>query len=120
MALGLNAMFVVIGGFGLLMGWVLKAEVSGFLTATWVAMSFEEWRNIGILATLILVASVGTAVAYQAAPASTVGTFDFAYVGFALIWGGLFFDERPDNIALFGIALIVVAGVLAVRRPKAH
>ncbi|MEO1106635.1 MAG: DMT family transporter [Pseudomonadota bacterium] len=120
LALGLNAMFVVIGGFGLLMGWVLKAEVSGFLTATWVAMSFEEWRNIGILATLILVASVGTAVAYQAAPASTVGTFDFAYVGFALIWGGLFFDERPDNIALFGIALIVVAGVLAVRRPKAH
>jgi len=71
-----------------------------------------------ILAALILVASVGTAVAYQAAPASTVGTFDFAYVGFALIWGALFFEERPDNIALLGIALLVIAGVLAVRRPK--
>ena len=69
-----------------------------------------------MLAGLILVASVGTAVAYQAAPASTVGTFDFAYVGFALIWGALFFAERPDTVALAGIFLIVVAGVLAVRR----
>ena len=65
-------------------------------------------------------ASVGTAVAYQSAPASTVGTFDFAYVGFALIWGAVFFAERPDAIALVGIALIVVAGLLAVRRPNAQ
>lgn len=120
LALGLNAAFVLVGGAGLLVGSVFEADAPGFLTTTWTEMSSEGWRNIGILALLILVASFGTAVAYQAAPASIVGTFDFAYVGFALIWGVLFFDERPDTIAVVGIATIVAAGVLAIRRPKTH
>lgn len=117
LALGLNATFIVVGLAGLLVGWILPIEVAGFLSPDWIGMGLEDWRTTAILAGLILVASVGTAVAYQAAPASTVGTFDFAYVGFALIWGALFFGERPDNMALAGIALIVVAGVLALRRP---
>lgn len=118
LALGLNATFILFGVAGLAVGALLGVETAGFLTTTWVVMSFEEWRNIAILAALILIASVGTAVAYQSAPASTIGTFDFAYVGFALIWGAVFFDERPDTVAVTGIALIVVAGVFAVRRPK--
>ena len=118
LALGLNATFILFGSAGLALGALLGLDNAGFLTTSWVTMSPEEWRNIAILAALILVASVGTAVAYQSAPASTVGTFDFAYVGFALIWGAVFFDERPDAVAVTGIALIVVAGVLAVRRPK--
>jgi hypothetical protein len=44
------------------------------------------------------------------------GRFDFAYVGFAALWGILFFDEVPDAVTLGGMALIVVAGLLAVRR----
>lgn len=118
LALGLNATFILLGAAGLVFGALLGLETTRFLTISWVAMSIEEWRNMSILAVLILVASVGTAVAYQSAPASTVGTFDFAYVGFALIWGTVFFDERPDAGAMTGIALIVIAGVLAVRRPK--
>ncbi len=117
LALGLNAMFVIAGTSGLLTGWILPVSLPGFLSAEWAVMGMEEWRYTAILAGLILVASVGTAIAYQAAPAATVGTFDFAYVGFALIWGVLFFGEHPDNIALSGIVLIVVAGVLAVRQP---
>lgn len=116
LALGLNATFIFVGLAGLVIGWTLSIEASGFLSPEWTSMGAAEWRTTAILASLILVASVGTAVAYQAAPASTVGTFDFAYVGFALIWGALFFAERPDNVALVGIILIVVAGVLAVRR----
>lgn len=116
LALGLNATFVAIGVIGLLVGWIVPFETSAFLSPNWTVMGPNEWLTTVILASLILVASVGTAVAYQAAPASTVGTFDFAYVGFALIWGALFFSERPDNVALAGIALIVIAGVLAVRR----
>lgn len=120
LALGLNATFVIVGVIGLLVGQFLHLDATGFLTTNWAAMGYEEWQSTAILAGLILVASVGTAVAYQSAPASTVGTFDFAYVGFALIWGAVFFAERPDAIALVGIALIVVAGLLAVRRPNAQ
>ena len=116
LALGLNATFIVVGFAGLFVGWVVPIELTGFLSPNWTAMGPAEWRTTAILACIILVASVGTAVAYQVAPASTIGTFDFAYVGFALIWGALFFAERPDNMALTGIALIVVAGILAVKR----
>ena len=118
LALGLNAMFVLVGGTGLILGPVLLSDATGFLSPAWTPMDGAAWGTTAILAALILIASVGTAVAYQAAPASTVGTFDFAYVGFALIWGAVFFAERPDAVALAGIALIVAAGVLAVRRPK--
>lgn len=116
LALALNATFVFVGVMGLLVGWIFPVETTGFLSPVWTTMGSTEWRTTAILAGLILVASVGTAIAYQAAPASTVGTFDFAYVGFALIWGALFFSERPDNVALAGIGLVVIAGVLAVRR----
>lgn len=116
LAIGLNVTFVVVGFGGLLVGLVLPFEMSGFLSLDWVDMQSEDWWTTGILAALSLLASIGTAVAYQAAPASTVGTFDFAYVGFALVWGVVFFAERPDTVALVGIALIVIAGVLAVRR----
>lgn len=117
LALVLNATFICFGAIGLALGALSGIETTGFLATSWTTMSSEAWRDVAILAALILVASVGTAVAYQAAPASTIGTFDFAYVGFALVWGAVFFDERPDAVALIGIALIVIAGVLAVRRP---
>ena len=47
---------------------------------------------------------------------SIVGTFDFAYVGFAVLWGAVFFSEAPDLITMAGIVLIVLAGLLATRR----
>ncbi|WP_417279100.1 DMT family transporter [Celeribacter sp.] len=118
LALGLNAAFILVGGAGLWIGSGMTEEIPGFLTPKWQEMTGTQWRNLVLLAGLLLVASVGTAVAYQAASASTVGTFDFAYVGFAVIWGVVIFDERPQGAALAGIALIVVAGVLAVQRPK--
>lgn len=116
LALGLNAVFVALGLAGLVAGALAPGASDGFLSADWAPMGGEEWRAIALLAALIIVASVGTALAYQSAPASTVGTFDFAYVGFALVWGALFFAERPDAPALIGIALVIVAGVMAVRR----
>ena len=116
LAIGLNLMFVVTGLAGLAFGSLTGIDGSGFITTNWTPMGAIEWRSVAILAGLILVASVGTAIAYQNAPASTVGTFDFAYVGFAVIWGAAFFNERPDAIGVSGIALIVVAGILAVQR----
>ncbi|MEM6614943.1 MAG: DMT family transporter [Pseudomonadota bacterium] len=116
LALGLNLAFILAGGAGFLIGGLAPELLTGFLSPNFVPLGSEEWRSIGILAALLIVASVGTAIAYQVAPASTVGTFDFAYVGFALIWGFIFFSETPDAFGLVGIALIVAAGILAVRR----
>jgi len=45
-----------------------------------------------------------------------VATYDFSYLAFAAVWGFLFFSEVPDLITGGGMALIVAAGLLAVRR----
>ena len=69
-----------------------------------------------LLAAAILIGSVGAAIAYQNGPPAVVGVFDFAYVGFAVIWGAVFFAEIPDGITLAGMALIVFAGILSLRQ----
>jgi drug/metabolite transporter (DMT)-like permease len=69
-----------------------------------------------MLAVATLIGSIGAAVAYQSGPPAIVAAFDFAYVGFATVWGVLFFAEVLDPITIVGMLLIVASGILAVRR----
>lgn len=88
----------------------------GFLLGPWAAMGFGEWVAMALLACAILVGSVGAAIAYQNAPPAVIGTFDFGYVAFALVWGLVFFAEVPDIWSLIGMGLIVIAGVMVLRQ----
>ncbi len=114
----LNLTFIAVGLAGALLSGLLidVSASSSFLSASWTPMGGSELIAIVLLAVAILTASIGTAIAYQAGPSSVVATFDFAYVGFAVIWGFVFFAEAPDAVSLSGIALIVLAGVIAVRK----
>lgn len=117
LALALHVMFILVGLAGLAIFTLVPPEASdGFLTASWQALTPAEWQTLALLALSILIASIGTAVAYQKAPSSIIGTYEFAYVGFAVLWGVLFFAERPDGLTLAGLALIVVAGMLTIRK----
>jgi len=117
LALSLNLSFIIVGcivSFGIAL---LPNEFrQGFLLAPWEAMDASRWYSMGLLAIAILIGSIGAAFAYQNAPPSIIGVFDFSYVGFAVLWGLVFFSELPDILSLFGIALIVVAGMVSVRR----
>ncbi|MGI9514612.1 MAG: DMT family transporter [Anderseniella sp.] len=114
----LNITFIAVGVLATFSGSFLKSLgiSSPFLSSTWATMGNPEILAVMLLGVAILVASIGTAVAYQNGPSSVVATFDFAYVGFAVIWGLLFFQEWPDTLAVAGIMVITVAGVIAVRR----
>lgn len=117
MVLGLHLAFILAGAVGLLvLALVPGLAGDSFLSDTWHSLTVPEWQIMVLLALSILIASVGTAIAYQKAPTSIIGTFEFAYVGFAVLWGILFFAELPDLITLAGLALIVLAGVLTVRK----
>ena len=114
----LNVAFILVGVVATL---VLRGGESGsdamaFLSPTWASVSRTELLAIAVLAVTILVGSVGAAIAYQLGASSVVATFDFAYVGFATVWGMVFFSEFPDALAVGGMVLIVVAGVAAVRQ----
>jgi drug/metabolite transporter (DMT)-like permease len=121
LSLSLNIAFVSIG----LLATVLialsgapagEAAASPFLFASWSAMGATQWLGMGLLVAAIIIGSVGAAFAYQVGRPATVATFDFAYVGFATVWGMIFFAESPDSVTIAGMLLIVSAGILAVRR----
>jgi len=113
----LNLTFILVGlaATGLLsIG--SDAFESTFLSPHWITPGRGELLAIAMLAVAILVGSIGTAIAYQLGKSSVVATFDFTYVGFAVIFGYLLFGDLPDLITLTGIVMIVVSGVLAVRQ----
>jgi len=117
LSLALNVAFVVVGagasGMILLTG---ATDEASFLLGPWTAMEGREWMTMVVLAAAVIIGSVGAALAYQVGPPAIVATFDFAYVGFAAIWGFVFFTEVPDAVTLAGMVLIVVAGLLVTRR----
>ena len=117
LSIALNAAFVVVGASATLAILSFAPEGrGGFLAAPWAPMAAADWFAMGLLAAAILIGSVGTAIAYQNGPPSIIGTFDFAYVGFALVWGLIIFGEVPDMLSLAGMGLIVIAGILSLRQ----
>ncbi|MEL6377142.1 MAG: EamA/RhaT family transporter, partial [Pseudomonadota bacterium] len=81
-----------------------------------MSMGFSEWLAMSLLAVAILIGSLGAAFAYQRASPAILGTVEFAYVGFAVIWGIVFFAEVPDVLTLTGIAMITIAGAMSLRQ----
>ena len=101
----------------LLVGLELSPEVAqkqDFLLGAWSALGLTELTALAVLVVAIIIGSVGAAYAYQNGRPSTIATFDFAYVGFAMMWGILVFGEEPTVRGVAGVSLIVVAGILAV------
>ncbi|RLQ88274.1 DMT family transporter [Notoacmeibacter ruber] len=117
LSVALNIAFIGVGALAsLLIGAFVTGERDGFLLAAWAKMGSSEWVSMGLLAVSIIIGSVGAAIAYQIAPPSIIGSFDFAYVGFAVLWSAVFFYEWPDMLTLFGMALIVIAGIMSLRQ----
>ncbi|WP_192363453.1 DMT family transporter [Mesorhizobium mediterraneum] len=117
LSLALNIGFVIVGA--LAAGFIMLLPDSvrqGFLLASWAAMGRAEWISMGLLAAAILIGSIGAAIAYQNGPPAMIGAFDFAYVGFAVVWGVVFFAEVPDLTSTLGMTLIVGAGILSLRQ----
>lgn len=117
LALWLNISFVLAGlaATGIIYGMALH-DRAGFLLSPWTAMNGWQWGVMAVMAASVLIGSVGNAIAYQNGPPSIVGTFDFAYVGFTVLWGFLLFQEVPDVLKVAGMSMIVIAGMIALRR----
>jgi drug/metabolite transporter (DMT)-like permease len=121
LALSVNVAFISIGLLATLLVAIVGGPVDGspgssFISGEWAPMGPREWAYMAFLAAASIIASVGVAIAYQVGPPATIATFDFAYVGMAGLWGILIFAEVPSGATITGIALIVAAGILAVRR----
>lgn len=117
LSLALNVGFIIAGGIAACLIWQLPSDMrEGFLLSEWTPMGWTEWVSMGLLAASILIGSIGAAIAYQNGPPAMIGAFDFAYVGFAVLWGIVFFNETPDLIASIGMIMIVGGGILSLRQ----
>ena len=120
MAFYQNAVFFLgAGGVALLLhqlGGVSATHPSlSFLVRPWVWPTPTDGALIGVCG---LVASAGIMLltnAYRVARASTVTSFEYTGILWAPLWGFLFFSEVPRASTVAGAAVIVVAGLLALR-----
>lgn len=86
-----------------------------FLVRPWVWPSLADG---GLIALCGMVAAVGTmflTAAYRVAQSSTVTPFEYTGILWAPLWGFLFFSEVPKFSTFVGAAIILVAGLIAMR-----
>lgn len=75
----------------------------------------DDWPwliGIGVTATL---AQLALTRAYHRGRTLTVGALAYTTVGFSAIYGVVLFDEQLPTLAWAGMAVVAVAGILAVR-----
>ena len=120
MAFYQNAFFFIGAGLVALvlhqLGVVSAAHPSvEFLVRPWVMPTFTDGL---LIATCGVVASAGMLFltnAYRVARASTVTAFEYTGILWAPLWGFLFFSEVPRATTVAGAAIIILAGLLALR-----
>lgn len=122
LALGLNIGLLAAGLLATLGLWLIRPDTASvaehpYLFGPWAAMGRSEWALTALLALLMVAFGTGVAMAYQIAPAPLIGTFDYTYVLFAVVWSYALFAERPDAVAVAGLVLIAAAGILVAGRP---
>ena len=110
--------YTIVGAAMLLfLPWLaLPIETNPFLLSGWRAPHATDWVVMALLAVVMLVGLTCGAMAYQRAPPPIIAAFDFSYLPFAALWSIVFFSEFPDAVTLFGMLLITVGGMLALRR----
>ncbi|MGO2241590.1 MAG: DMT family transporter [Halomonas sp.] len=122
LTLGLNLAFLAAGAFFSVLVAASKtgqlAETAPFLFANWQPLDASALTIIGVYALLLIIVNTGVARAYQIAPSALIGTFDYAYLIFASVWGYLLFSEVPDGLTWLGMGMILMAGLMVLRQPR--
>jgi drug/metabolite transporter (DMT)-like permease len=116
---GFFGMLGVMGLAGMSVLWAVPIPVpegaGGFVQrgAVWPSGSFLWWTFVQAAGSLL---GVGMAVkAYQIAEASKVSVFEYAILPASAAWGFVLWGETLGWIAVAGMALIALAGVLIAR-----
>ena len=86
-----------------------------FLTRGWQDMPL---RDLLLFMACGVIASIGLSLltyAYRVAPSSSVAPFEYSFIIWGVLWGWLFWEQLPTELAWAGIGLLIGAGLLVVR-----
>ena len=84
------------------------------LTARILALTEGETDAVALMATVGALSGIGQYLlieAFQKVPASSLAPFNYFHLLLAVVFSVLVFGQRPDAIALLGIAVIGCAGL---------
>ncbi len=121
LALSLNVVMCLAGGvisvvlfFGLAPAHF--AESNPYIFGGWTNVEASDWLVLALLAGFTVSIGMMLAAAYQIAPPATIATFEYSYLVFVALWDIIFFNAPPTVTAMAGMAMIVVAGLLVLRK----
>jgi drug/metabolite transporter (DMT)-like permease len=86
-----------------------------FLVRPWIVPTVTDSVLIGICGVVAAVGTLFLTAAYRVARSSTVTPFEYTGILWAPLWGYLFFAEVPKFTTFVGAAVILVAGLIAMR-----
>ncbi|EPX81058.1 DMT family transporter [Litoreibacter arenae] len=115
---GTSGLFGVVGLL-VLAGTVTDPAIDGFFGTglqTWTsdALFWTFWQAV------VSVIGIGSLFrAYLLAEASHVAVFEYAFIVAAAFWGYMLWGQVPDAFALLGMAFIIAAGVVIIKRSGA-
>ena len=92
-------------------GWVGTLLASVALPFVWTPLdSWTLWAGLILMGLMGTIGHFMMILAYARAPVSTLTPFLYAQIGFAMLGGWLAFSHVPDDLSLFGMAMIAVCG----------
>ena len=86
------------------------------MTMAWTLPSSSDWGLLILIGLLATVGQLCLTYGYNLAPAAQVGPFIYSAVAFAAAWGWLIWKEDLDLWTAFGMALVIIAGYIAMRK----
>lgn len=109
-------LFLIAGVIGILVLSIFPLSASIQTSMPYVAIGWPQltWLVAGfaVVASLLnLTGNICMTRAYQTADVSLLAPLDFTYLIFAAVWGKIIFDHWPSSNTMFGMLLIVGAGV---------
>lgn len=86
-----------------------------FLVRNWMWIPLDDFLLIGASGVVAATGMMFLTSAYRLAQANKVAPFEYTGILWAPLWGYVFFQETPRLTTVAGAAVIVVAGLLALR-----
>ena len=99
--------------YSLLGGALVSAAWTPF---EWVMPRQEHWPSLLAIGLLGGIGQVLIMAAFRRAQASLLAPFQYATIGWAVLFGYIFWSEVPDAITFVGIAIIALSGLYIVKR----
>lgn len=92
------------------------AVMGAFLPTSYEPMPVEHLGMLGLTAVLGFLANILLIAAYRSGEAAIVAPMQYSQLIWAVVYGALFFSEKPDLWTLVGASVIIGSGLYIVLR----